>query len=61
MTTQGNRCRIGLAYSNNVLNSGEPFTGDELEEMLAAATDLTKGKIVYREYVVLLTSYEDII
>ncbi|TPP65556.1 EF-hand calcium-binding domain-containing protein 2 [Fasciola gigantica] len=40
---------------------GEPFTGDELEEMLAAATDISKGKIVYREYVVLLTSYEDLI
>ncbi|KAF7254927.1 EF-hand calcium-binding domain-containing protein 2, partial [Paragonimus skrjabini miyazakii] len=40
-------------------NEGEPFTPEELEEMLAAATDLSKGKIIYREYVVLLTTYDD--
>ncbi|KAF6777583.1 EF-hand calcium-binding domain-containing protein [Paragonimus kellicotti] len=42
-----------------MVNEGEPFTPDELEEMLAAATDLSKGKIIYREYVVLLTTYDD--
>ncbi|KAA3670042.1 uncharacterized protein DEA37_0001266 [Paragonimus westermani] len=40
-------------------NEGEPFSSDEMEEMLAAATDLSKGKIIYREYVVLLTTYDD--
>uniref|UniRef100_A0A183BGW1 EF-hand domain-containing protein n=1 Tax=Echinostoma caproni TaxID=27848 RepID=A0A183BGW1_9TREM len=38
---------------------GEPFTVDEVEEMLAAATDTTKGKIVCREYAILLTTYND--
>ncbi|KAG5450351.1 Dynein regulatory complex protein 8 [Clonorchis sinensis] len=47
------------ALESIMANEGEQFSSDELEEMLAAATDTSKGKIVYREYVVLLTTYDD--
>ena len=30
---------------------GEPFTGEEMEEMLSAAIDPEKGYIQYKDYV----------
>ncbi|CAH8839655.1 unnamed protein product [Trichobilharzia szidati] len=42
-----------------MVSSGEPFTKEEMEEMLAAATDLSKGKIMYREFVIQLSTYDD--
>ncbi|CAH8528386.1 unnamed protein product [Dicrocoelium dendriticum] len=45
---------------NLLANEGEAFTADELEELIAAATDPSKGKIAYREFVVMLTAYDDV-
>ena len=36
------------------LISGEPFTPEELEEMLTAVVDPTKGTIFYKDYVSLM-------
>ncbi|CAL8086644.1 unnamed protein product [Calicophoron daubneyi] len=43
----------------HMTTEGEPFSTDEMEEMLASATDVTRGKVIYREYVVLLTTYDE--
>ncbi|KAH8859651.1 Dynein regulatory complex protein 8 [Schistosoma japonicum] len=41
-----------------MISSGEPFTKEEMEEMLAAATDLSKGKIMYRDFVIQLSTFD---
>ncbi|CAH8504013.1 unnamed protein product [Schistosoma guineensis] len=47
------------ALESYMLSSGEPFTKEEIEEMLAAATDLSKGKIMYRDFVIQLSTFDD--
>ncbi|KAJ3151325.1 Dynein regulatory complex protein 8 [Geranomyces variabilis] len=36
---------------------GEPFSNDEMEEMLMACTDPTDGKIWFEDYVTILSAY----
>ena len=38
---------------------GEPFTQEEMEEMLSAAVDPDKGSIYYKDYVPLMVVDED--
>ena len=38
--------------------TGEPFTQEELEEMLSAAVDPDKGSIQYKEYVSIMSIEE---
>ncbi|CAH8498620.1 unnamed protein product [Schistosoma bovis] len=47
------------ALESYMVSSGEPFTKEEIEEMLAAATDLSKGKIMYRDFVIQLSTFDD--
>ncbi|CAH8498343.1 unnamed protein product [Heterobilharzia americana] len=35
------------------------ISSDEMEEMLAAATDLSRGKIMYRDFVIQLSTFDD--
>ncbi len=35
-------------------NAGEPFTQEEVDEMLTAAVDPEKGVILYRDFVTLM-------
>ncbi|CAH8483314.1 unnamed protein product [Schistosoma turkestanicum] len=47
------------ALESYMVSSGEPFTKEEMEEMLAAATDFSKGKIMYRGFVIQLATFDD--
>ena len=35
--------------------SGEPFTQEEIDEMLSAAVDPDKGTVLYKDYASLMT------
>ena len=35
--------------------TGEPFTQEELEEMLSAAVDPEKGHVLYKDYASMMT------
>ena len=43
---------------NSTFFSGEPFSQDELEEMLSAAVDPDKNSILYKDYVSLMSVEE---
>lgn len=47
-----------MAHYKLFLFSGEPFTTEEMEEMLSAAVDPDKGTILYKEYVSRMTVEE---
>ena len=40
----------------HLMEEGEPFTRDEMDEMLASAIDVHKNGINYREYAIVLAS-----
>ena len=42
-----------------VTEEGEPFTQEEMEEMLSAAVDPDKGVVYYNEYISLMTVDDD--
>ena len=39
--------------------TGEPFSADELEELLTAAVDPDKGVVLYRDFVTLMLPEEE--
>jgi len=46
-------------YSENVLFTGEPFTQEEMEEMLSAALNPETGQIVCKDFVPLMIVEEN--
>jgi Ca2+-binding EF-hand superfamily protein len=43
-----------FAFSLTCIFLGEPFTQDEMEEMLSAAVNVETGSIVYKDFVPLM-------
>lgn len=57
-------CRIGFRYFeinvqfsfvSQLNNTGEPFTQEEMDEMLSAAVDPDKNVILYKDFVSMMT------
>ena len=42
-----------------VTDEGEPFTQEEIEEMLSAAVDPDKGLVYYNDYITLMAIDDD--
>ncbi|VEL08101.1 unnamed protein product [Protopolystoma xenopodis] len=54
LTSEGN---FGILMHKSLL--GEPFSKEEMEEMLAAALDPQKGIILYQDYAAILAGEDD--
>ena len=51
-------CNSYHVQESNICFLGEPFSQEELEEMLSAAVDPDKNSILYKDYVSLMSVEE---